>query len=307
MSDEPSQSRSPRENGAPSKNEERSIGETIRDWLKGLAGIGESDLRESLEEVIEEHEDDGESLDPDQREMLYNILSFGELQADDVMVPRADIVAIEIETSLDDLLAAYAKVRHSRLPVYRDNLDDIVGFIHIKDIIDFWNDGDGFALEKILREPLIVVPSMLVLDLLARMRTTRTHMAVVVDEYGGVDGLVTIEDVVEEIVGEIADEHDATTGPMLVECDDGSIDADARAEIEGFEERFGVDLLPDETDDDIDTLGGFVIAYLGRMPRMGEMLRHPSGLEFEILDADPRRIKKLKVRWTPSETTEVAD
>ncbi len=307
MSDEPSKSRSPRENGAQSDDAGHGIGDTIRSWLRGLARIGEGDLRESLEEVIEEHEDDGESLDPGQREMLLNILSFGELQADDVMVPRADIVAIEIETPLDDLLAAYSEVRHSRLPVYRGNLDDIVGFIHIKDIIDFWNRGDDFALEKIVREPLVVPPSMLVLELLARMRARRTHMAIVVDEYGGVDGLVTIEDVVEEIVGEIADEHDAADRTLLVELADGSIEADARAEIESFEERFGVDLLPDETDEDIDTLGGFVIAYLGRVPHRGEKLQHPAGLEFEVLDADPRRIKKLKVRQVPAEAAKAAD
>jgi CBS domain containing-hemolysin-like protein len=132
-------------------------------------------------------------------------------------------------------------------------------------------------------------------------------MAIVVDEFGGTSGLATLEDVVEEIVGEIADEHDAADHPLLVELADGSIEADARAEIEGFEERFGVDLLPDETDEDIDTLGGFVIAYLGRVPRCGEKLRHPAGLEFEVLDADPRRIKKLKVRQVPAEAAEVAD
>ncbi|MDP6708830.1 MAG: hemolysin family protein [Alphaproteobacteria bacterium] len=307
MSDEPSQSRSPRENGAQTEDAGHSIGDTIRAWLRGLARIGEGDLRESLEEVIEEHEDEGESLDPGQREMLLNILSFGELQADDVMVPRADIVAVEIETPLDELLAAYARAGHSRLPVYRESLDDIVGFIHIKDLIAFWDDGEGFAIEKILREPLVVVPSMLVLELLARMRATRIHMAIVVDEYGGVDGLVTIEDVVEEIVGEIADEHDVADRAMLVELADGSIEADARAEIESFEARFGVDLLPDETDEDIDTLGGMVIACLGRMPRRGEKLRHPAGLEFEVLDADPRRIKKLKVRRLPPAAAEVAD
>jgi CBS domain containing-hemolysin-like protein len=306
MSDD-SHSRSPRANGATTEQPAQTIGGTIRTWLKAFVGANDGDLRESLEEVIEEHEDDGESLDPGQREMLYNILSFGELQVDDVMVPRADIVGLDVDTSLDKLIEILRTARHSRLLVYRETLDDILGFLHIKDVIDFWQGGQGFSVEKILREPLFVPPSMLVLELLTRMRATRIHMAVVVDEYGGVDGLVTVEDVVEEIVGEIADEHDEAEAPLFIEHPDGSIEVAARVEIEAFEERFGVDLLPDETDEDIDTLGGFVVSVLGRLPRRGETLRHDSGLEFEVIEADPRRIKKLMVRRTLSEAAAVAD
>lgn len=301
MSESSSSSRKPRESGAASQSGS-SIGEALFAWLKGLArGNGDSDLRESLEEVIEEHEEEGSTMSPEQREMLLNILSFGELQVDDVMVPRADIVAFDAEAQLEEAIAAFRKARHSRLPVYRESLDDIVGFVHIKDIIDFWNDGQDFSVAKLRRDVLVVPPSMLALDLLARMRATRIHMAIVVDEYGGVDGLVTIEDVVEEIVGDIEDEHDKAEGPLLVELSDGTIEADGRTEIEEFEDRYGVDLLPDEIDEDTDTLGGLVFALLGRVPRKGEKVLHAGcGLEFEVVEADPRRVKRLLVRRYPA-------
>jgi CBS domain containing-hemolysin-like protein len=180
--------------------------------------------------------------------------------------------------------------------VYRETLDDILGFVHIKDIIDFWGDGRTFELRNILRQVLVVPPSMPVLDLLARMRTTHLHMAVVVDEYGGTDGLVTIEDVVEEIVGNIEDEHDTDEGPTLTDLPDGSIDADGRVEIEDLETKLGVDLLPDEIDEEVDTLGGLVFTMLGRIPEVGETIEHDCGLEIEVTDADARRIKRLRLR-----------
>ena len=301
MNDDSSQSRSPRENGASSQTDSRTFGDAVRAWLRSLTGPSESDLRESLEEVIEEHGNEDDALDPGQRQMLFNILKFGELKVDDVMVPRADIVAIEFSTPLKSLLETFRDARHSRLPVFRQNLDEVTGFIHIKDIVDFWDNPEEFTVEKILRQPLVVPPSMLVVDVLARMRATRRHMAIVVDEYGGVDGLVTIEDVVEEIVGEIADEHDPAETPVIVESDDGTIDADARTEIELFESRFGVDLASKEIDEDVDTLGGLVISMLGRVPRPGEKLEHPAGLEFEVVEADPRRIKRLKIRRAPAQ------
>jgi len=308
MSDESSQSRKPRTNGASSEHSSPSFGDTIRSWLKALSGSNDADLKASLEEVLDEHGEGPTALDLGQREMLRNILSVGELQVDDVMVPRADIDAVSIDTSLEELVLALRTARHSRLPVYRDNLDDIVGFIHIKDVIDYWSSGAGFAVKKILREPLVVPPSMLLLELLSRMRTTRIHMAIVVDEYGGVDGLVTIEDVVEEIVGDIADEHDLEAEvPAMVENEDGSIEADGRVTVEDFEARFRVDLLPDKSDEDIDTLGGFVVALLGHLPRRGELLSHPSGFEFEVMEADPRRIKRLLIRRALSEPAPAAD
>ena len=295
MNDDSSKSRSPRQPGANSDNSTTSLGEILKSWLRGIFGGGEGDLRESLEDVIEEHGENGGLLDPEQRTMLSNILGFGELQADDIMVPRADIVAIDVANGLAEVMGTFREGRHSRLPVYGENLDQVIGFIHIKDILDFWSDGEGFSVAKIVREPLVVPPSMPALDLLERMRATRIHMALVVDEYGGVDGLITIEDVVEEIVGEIEDEHDEESDNVITALSEDCFEADARVEIEVFESRFGVDLLPDEHDEDIETLGGAVVALLGRLPRTGERVRHPAGFEFEVVDADPRRIKKLRI------------
>lgn len=269
-------------------------------WLRKLtAGDDSSDLKEALEEVIEEHDDEGSMLEPEQRSMLLNIVSFGELQVDDVMVPRTDIDGLEVASSLSEVLASFQRARHSRLPVYREALDEIVGFVHIKDVIDFWSGKREFTLQQVLREVLVVPPSMPALDLLARMRATRIHMAIVVDEYGGTDGLVTIEDVVEEIVGEIEDEHDVVEAPLMVDMADGSIDADGRAEIAVLEQRLHVDLLPDAVDEEVDTLGGLVFAMLGRIPQVGEVIEHQCGLQIEVTDADARRVKRLTLRPEP--------
>jgi len=303
MTDPPSSSSSS-QNGAPATDEDTGgtgFGSSILGWLRRLTGAnGEGDLRETLEEIIEERGSAGEQLEPEQRAMLFNIVSFGELQVDDVMVPRTDIVGVEASTPLEGVIATFRTAHHSRLPVYRTTMDDIVGFVHIKDLIDFWDSGDPFSLQEVLRQVLVVPPSMPVVDLLARMRATRIHMAIVVDEYGGTDGLVTIEDVVEEIVGDIEDEHDIDEGPMLVHLPDGTIDADGRAEIEELEKILGVDLLPDEVDEEVDTLGGLVFAMLGRIPKVGEVVQHDCGVEIEVTDADPRRIKRLLVRWPES-------
>lgn len=282
-----------------------SLGAGLLGWLRKLTRAdSEGALKETLEEIIDEHGDGDTALAPGQREMLGNILSFGELQVDDAMVPRTDIVGIELTTPLPEIIAVFRKERHSRLPVYRETLDDILGFVHIKDIIDFWGDGDGFDLSKILRQVLIIPPSMPVLDLLSRMRANHLHMAVVVDEYGGTDGLVTIEDVVEEIVGNIEDEHDTVEGPTLTDMPDGSIEADGRTEIEDLEQKLGIDLLPDEIDEEVDTLGGLVFTMLGRIPEIGETVMHDCGLVIEVTDADARRIKRLRVRRVTDEVTD---
>ena len=266
-------------------------------WLGRLMrGGGDADLRESIEEVIDEHEALATVLNPEQREMLMNIISFGELEVDDVKVPRTDIVALEAGASPADVVSTFRQAHHSRLPVYRETLDDIAGFVHIKDVVDHWGRDEDLSLARILRELLVVPPSMPILDLLARMRATRIHMAVVVDEYGGADGLVTVEDIVEEIVGEIEDEHDTDEGPLLQQRPDGSIEADGRAEIEDLEKILGLDLAPDEMDEDIETLGGLVFAMLGRVPQIGEVIHHSGGLEFEVVDADLRRVKRLHIR-----------
>lgn len=292
-----SSSNGPRDGGAKRDNLGAGFGGGLLNWLRGLArGTGENGLRETFEEVLEEYGAIENALDPEQREMLLNIVSFGELKVGDVMVPRTDIVAVDVGLPLEDVLAQFRAARHSRLPVYRETLDDIVGFLHIKDLINFWRADTEFRMMDVVRDLIVVPPSMPVIALLERMRGTRIHMAIVVDEYGGTDGLVTIEDVVEEIVGDIADEHDEDEEPLLVPLPDGSFDADGRTEIEAFEAIAHVDLLPDEGDEDVDTLGGLVFSMLGRVPPIGERLVHDCGLEFEVVDADARRIKRLKIR-----------
>ena len=278
-------------------------------WLRALfrGKNGDSALRETIEEIIEEIEEGGNEqegatpITKDERVMLANILKQRHLTAYDVMVPRADILAVEVGTGLEELLKTMGKAGHSRLPVYRGTLDDVVGLVHIKDVLPRAGKPQRFKLEPLMRRVLIVAPSMRVLDLLLEMRQTRVHMALVVDEFGGIDGLITIEDLVEEIVGEIEDEHDADDGPKLSSRPDGSLVADGRTMIEEFEERVGPVLSEEEREEDIDTLGGLVAALAGRVPTRGELLVHPpSGISFEVIEADPRRVKLLRVRDLPS-------
>ena len=201
--------------------------------------------------------------------------------------------------TLDEALAQFRSEGHSRLPVYREQLDDIVGMVHIKDVFAYVGRPDSFQLEAILRRPLMVAPQMPVLDLLLQMRQARMHLALVVDEYGGIDGLVTIEDLVETIVGDISDEHDEVQGPMVTERGDGSLDIDGRLPVEEFEARMGEVLTRAEREADIDTVGGLVFTLAGRVPARGEVIGHPSGVEFRVLDADARRIRRLRVRRAP--------
>jgi len=276
--------------------------------LRGLLKTrqGEAHLRETLEEIIDEIKDvereevSGAPISSDERVMLSNILRLRHLTAYDVMVPRVDIIAVDLDTPIDELIDVMSSAGHSRLPVYRDTLDEVVGIVHIKDLLHYMRErkttGD-FDLVDLVRRILVVAPSMRVLDLLLEMRLSRVHMALVVDEYGGIDGLVTIEDLVEEIVGEIEDEHDVAVGPKLIERPDGSLIADARATIEEFEEKVGPVLSDEEREEDIDTLGGLLFTLAGRVPDRGELVEHPpSGITFEILEADPRRVKRLRVR-----------
>ena len=295
--DDQSSTSSPRESGA---GHPTSLAHSIRAWLKGLRGFrnGEGSARDTLEELIEEREDSEVPIDQDERTLLANILELRGSTVRDVMVPRADIVAIDAEARLADVIQAMTLAGHSRLPVYRETLDDAVGMVHIKDVLAWRGRDTAFALTKIVRKVLFVAPSMQVLELLLEMRVTRSHMALVVDEFGGVDGLVTIEDLVEEIVGEIEDEHDRSLEPRLIERTDGTLDADARVTVETLEARVGP-LLSGEEREDIDTLGGLVFSLTGRVPIRGELVGHPSGLEFEVLEADPRRIKRLRIRNVP--------
>jgi magnesium and cobalt transporter len=291
---------------APERSEERPahraegrLGRAWREILRGLRGPRAGDeLRETIDEIIKTQDSPPEDVSQHERVLLANLLKFRTLTAEDVRVPRADIVAVEAGASLQELTDVFVAQQHSRLPVYRDTLDDVIGMIHVKDVLSCIANARKFELRSILRRVLFVAPSMRVLDLLLEMRRTRLHMALVVDEFGGVDGLVTIEDLVEEIVGEIEDEHDVDEGPKLVPAADGTLVADARATIEEFEARVGP-ILNDEEREQIDTLGGLVFAVAGRVPARGELVQHPSGLEFEVLDADPRRVKRVRVRNLP--------
>jgi magnesium and cobalt transporter len=281
-----------------------SLLETLLRRVRDLAWRNEGEangLRDTLEELITEAEQEGATaFSEEERELVRNALSFGELRVDDVMVPRADLKGVEVGSPLRDVIRAMQAASHSRLLVYRENLDDVLGIVHIKDLLVYWGDGDSFALEQVMRPLLVVPPSMRVLDLLLEMRATRKRMAVVVDEFGGTDGLVTIEDLVEEIVGELEDEYDRAAPPQLVENEDGTIDADGRVYLDELEEKLGVPLLEEEERDEADTLGGLIFTLVDRVPTRGEIVAHPSGLEFEVLDADPRRIKRVRIRRRPA-------
>lgn len=251
--------------------------------------------REELTELLEDSVNDKASFDTHEGALLKNILGLRDLNASDVMIPRADIVSVGMAESFSEIIRQMSEANHSRLPVRRDTLDDIAGFIHIKDIFAHMRTGETPAVESLLRPALFVAPTIRLLDLLQEMRLRRRHLALVVDEFGGVDGLITIEDLVEEIVGEIEDEHDQTVLPRFEVNDDGTAIAEARLEIEALEILAGP-LLDDGDRDEIDTLGGLVCALAGRVPGRSEVVRHPSGLQFEILEGDPRRVTLVKIR-----------
>jgi CBS domain containing-hemolysin-like protein len=275
--------------------------------LQGLLRRREAEsVRDRVEELIESRDPpprDGEvalpdttGLDPHERALLGNVLKLRGKTAYDVMVPRADIMAMPIDLTLDQAIDFIQRDGHSRYPVFRENLDDILGMVHIKDVFAAVGRDGAFSLQAMLRRPLLVVPSVTVLDLLLQMRQARVHLALVVDEYGGIDGLVTIEDLVETITGDIADEHDEVAAPHIVERPDGAFEMDARTPVEAFEERLGEILTEEERGADIDTVGGLVFTLAGRVPAKGELVSHPSGLEFRVLEADPRRIRRVRVR-----------
>jgi CBS domain containing-hemolysin-like protein len=228
--------------------------------------------------------------------------AFQTITVGDVMTPRADITAVELSTPFEALVAAFAESEHSRLPVYKDTLDDPVGVAHLKDVFRLMADPGRAAaaeepiLPRLKRATLYVPPSMRAADLLVRMQTSRIHMAMVIDEFGGVDGVVTLEDVIEAVVGEIDDEHDEATATQIVARAGGVFEADGRAPLEVLETALGQPLSDPELEEDIETAAGLVTALAGRVPQRGEVISHPSGLEFEITDADPRRVKRLRIR-----------
>ncbi|MBE7635856.1 CBS domain-containing protein [Sneathiella sp. P13V-1] len=265
----------------------------------GLSSEPDSSVRTALSELIEEHDDREQQINPAERAMLTNILTIGNLSIRDVMIPRADIEAIDANLDLDQLVARFTETSHSRLPVYEENLDNVIGMFHIKDLINFWNRDTDYRWQNFKRELLFVPPSMSVQDLLLKMRATHIHMACVVDEYGGIDGLVTIEDLVEEIVGDIEDEHDEQEGPLIIVSSNGTIEADARAPIPELEQMLELDLLPEEEDEEVDTVGGLVFQIAGHIPVRGEIIHHHAGLDFEIIDADPRKVKRVRILRGP--------
>jgi CBS domain containing-hemolysin-like protein len=257
----------------------------------------EPTLRNQIEEAIEEAEDArpvAGDLSSSERQMLKNLLHFGDQTAGDICVTRGDIVAVPSTLSFDELIRAFAEAGHSRLPVYGESLDEVVGMIHIKDVfVANFDPTRDRSITALMRVPLFVPESMGVIELLARMRAERTHLAIVVDEFGGTEGLVTIEDVVEEIVGDIEDEHDDAEAAMLTMFEDGLWEADARIELEELAEA--VDPRLSSPDDEVDTLGGLVFLLAGHIPAKGECVTHPSGWKLEAIDSDPRRIIRVRL------------
>jgi CBS domain containing-hemolysin-like protein len=294
----------PDDQGSSTRSEEDSrsgLWAGIRTLLFG--GNNEPSLREQIEDVIDEAEEEGQErrgssvvgdLSPIERKMLRNLLHFGEQTVDDVAVPRADIIAIPESASFTEIVASFAEAGHSRLPVYRENLDEVIGMIHVKDVFAVLAEGrPPPPLLDLIRQPLYVPQSMGVLDLLAEMRAKRTHLAIVIDEYSGTEGLLTIEDLVEEIVGEIEDEHDDEPTALFAPGEGGCWDADARAELDDVGEAIDPRLA--EVDEDVDTLGGLAAVLAGHVPQVGEILQHPSGWRIEITEADERRVHRLRL------------
>jgi len=305
--------------------------------LRSLFGIGGPSVREGIEDALDDTATSDE-FTPQERVILKNVLGLHEVRVADVMVPRADIVAVGMETSLGDVLAVFRTAGHSRLPVYGDTLDDPRGMIHIRDFVDYlagraeasggrrppraaptpsqegrtrdaplaraatfagFDLGQTVAQAGVVRSVLFAPPSMPALDLLVRMQATHTHMALVIDEYGGTDGLVSIEDVVEMIVGDIEDEHDVDESPRIEAAADGSFVADARVDIETASKLLGADLSAYTQGEHVETLGGLIGAAAGRLPVRGEFVKIGDGLELEVLDADPRRLKRVRILRRP--------
>lgn len=257
-------------------------------------------VREAIEELIEEQPKTQSIIDEQERILLSNVLKQRNASIEHIMVPRTDIVATKIETPIDETIKLLVEQGHSRMPVYRGSLDDVIGMVHIKDLTGLIlnkdiSEKDTIYLSKVMRRVIFSAPSTRVLDLLLEMRIKRTHMAVVVDEHGGIDGLVTIEDLVEQIIGDISDEHDEENEPEIIKKSDGTILVDARVTLDEFSSRFGDNFTPEETSE-LDTLGGVLFRLCGRIPNIGELITSKNGAEFEVIDADPRRIRRLRIR-----------
>ena len=309
-----------------------SPGRGLTHWLShfldrlGLRGGGT--IREDITEALAQGSGQLADLSAPERAMLSNVLSLRERRVGDVMIPRADIIAVPADATLDELLALFRTAGHSRLPVFDDSLDDPRGMVHIRDFLEFiagqakaepstglsepaFHDLSAVDLKmtlaetKILRPVLYVPPSMPAVDLLVRMQATRTHIALVIDEYGGTDGLVSIEDLIEIVVGDIEDEHDLEEAPTIVPAGEGSFTADARATLEELKDATGIDLSETEIAEDVDTLGGLIVTLAGRVPGQGEVVEGPEGLTFEIIEADQRRVKRLSIHRSATAAPEI--
>ena len=256
-----------------------------------------NNLKQSIETVLDNDLKGTEGISKHERLMLLNILKIDGIRSSDIMIPRADIGAVELNDSFEKVLEVFIKEAHSRVPIYEKNLDNIIGMIHIKDLVNYQNQKktETNFLQNLKREILEIPPSMPVLDLLLKMQLTRLHMGIVIDEYGCTDGLVTIEDVIEEITGEIEDEHDEKNLPMLIKSSLNTFEASARIEIDELQKVTNVEFLNAYDNDDVDTLGGLIFSITGRVPQRGEIIKHSSGTTFEIKDADPMKIKSVKV------------
>lgn len=304
-SDEPSgKTALPSKHGdAFSRAEEHSPATGLMSFVKNMIKPAQDPtLRETIEEYIDDDSPDAKetSMSVHEKTLISNILELRDTCAADIMVPRADIIAINQETTQKELFSILSERQYSRLPVYKDTLDNVIGSIHVKDIMATLALAKPLNIKELVRDVPIVSPSMKMLDLLLQMRITRKHMALVIDEFGGIDGLITIGDIIESIVGEIDDEHDPDDQPEIIIDTDGTVTADARVDLDEFEEIFGK-LLSKEEHDENDTLGGLVFSLAERVPARGEVITHKSGMAFEIIEADPRRVKRLHIRNIPAQ------
>ncbi len=280
------------------KSEHSFLPAFIGEWMRKLLRHKSADasLKEVLEEALEEHSEEAERLAPQEKTMLRNVLSFGDMTISHIMTPRMDIFAVPDNVEMDALKAHILENRHTRIPVYHETLDRVEGFLHIKDLFPMIAGDEPYSIKKALRPMLFVPPSMRITDLLVKMRRLGSHMAIVVDEYGGTDGLVTLEDVFEEIVGDIQDEHDDEQDREISHLSEREVEADARIRIDKLEDYLGLSLRGGEDEaGDFDTLGGMIFHLLGQVPEIGTKIDHPSGVMLEVTDADARRVKKVKI------------
>jgi magnesium and cobalt transporter len=275
-----------------------SLWQRLRAWLRSIVSYRPGiSLKEIIEEAIEEHQEQSEEQLPiEEKRMLHNVLSFSDIKVSEIMTPRTDITAVPHDIMLITLKGHILRHRHTRIPVYKDTLYQMQGFIHVKDLLPMLSGDIGFELKALLRDLLFVPPSMRGIDLLVKMQRSSIHMAIVVDEHGGTDGLVTLEDVFEEIVGDIQDEHDSKDDDQFIaRVSDRAFEVNARIRIETLEQQIGLNLVTEEKAGEFDTLGGLIFFQLGRVPVKGDIVRHTSGIRFEILEADARRIHTIRI------------